>query len=891
MRDDVLQIISSAKEVTNAIVLTHNIDFVFLQTVVLASFRRCGHPTITVFADAACAAESFAHQQPVLAGLGVRYRVVLVAMDPGFRFHPKALLLAGEEAATLLVGSGNLTFGGWRENAEVWVRFDSEKDGAAPFHAFKDYLAEILARVPLSDAIAAEVEDAFDAKSKRWVSAQPAGDARLVGRVEAGPSLLDRMLDAVGSDPVEELLVCSPYFDDDGVGLREIVTRVGARRTTVLCQPERSMLNKQSWEPISGRATLLRADFTRASESGEARSAFMHAKFYAFRRAHEVIVLAGSANCSWAALISSDRVGNAELLAIRTVTPTEFEEEFLGELKVASEPVALRDDPALDPDDERSSGPALRVLAARLEARSLLVAYAPPMAAIVECLIDGTPARFTTVERGVLRAASGVAPRVVAIRGRVNGQLVESAPAWVDDEHHLRTTARGRSLADSIRARIRPGEWNASAWAEVLDVFCKHLTYMPVHHAVRVFTHGRTDDEPSGEVEFTAADVFSPDYRAPALGSIQIPTAIGGAGHVRSLQQLLLRWFGVATEVVEGEGGSGGTDDGGDNNDDTVDRPEQLKAATASKPPTAMEVSECDRRRIHALLHRIEEVMTSAEFLAERSPDYLAADIKIASALLRIGLREGWVERKRFFDLTQKIWCSLFFSSAPHGDVGWLWLEYRARTSEDMNAFVDEMRSAELSAALIGWKLAAPSHDGTPESARFELAAVLAVARLPWLWHGGEPDKIANELAVLLSHTADPTESREALVSQAEAEWALLLRRGHALRLLETAVSSMTPAEIRDRISSDELRPGDLLWQGKAGFCVVRHWASRAANNNVTVLRLQGAGGEAKFKASFTIPMRALLSEDVVPRSDDFGGEPRKVLREFLDELDSAFAR
>jgi len=59
----------------------------------------------------------------------------------------------------------------------------------------------------------------------------------------------------------------------------------------------------------------------------------------------------------------------------------------------------------------------------------------------------------------------------------------------------------------------------------------------------------------------------------------------------------------------------------------------------------------------------------------------------------------------------------------------------------------------------------------------------------------------------------------------------------------------------------------------------------------VTVLRLQGAGGEAKFKASFTIPMRALLSEDVVPRSDDFGGEPRKVLREFLDELGSAFAR
>ena len=51
MRADVLEVISSAKDVTNAVILTHNIDFVFVQTLVLSAFRRCGHPTITVFAD------------------------------------------------------------------------------------------------------------------------------------------------------------------------------------------------------------------------------------------------------------------------------------------------------------------------------------------------------------------------------------------------------------------------------------------------------------------------------------------------------------------------------------------------------------------------------------------------------------------------------------------------------------------------------------------------------------------------------------------------------------------------------------------------------------------------------------------------------------------------
>ena len=105
MRSDVLKVVSSARNVTNAIVLTHNIDFVFVQTVALSAFRRCGHPTITVFADSGCAADSFAQQRAVLTDLGVRYRVVPVAMGTGFRFHPKAVLLTGEQEGSCSWGA------------------------------------------------------------------------------------------------------------------------------------------------------------------------------------------------------------------------------------------------------------------------------------------------------------------------------------------------------------------------------------------------------------------------------------------------------------------------------------------------------------------------------------------------------------------------------------------------------------------------------------------------------------------------------------------------------------------------------------------------------------------------------------------------------------------
>ena len=140
MRLDLIKTIGEARDVTNVIILTHNIDFIFLQANLIRQLRKIGHPTLTVFADADCAIESFQRQGRWIEGIGKRYRVVPVAMNPGFCFHPKAVLLSSQIKATLLVGSGNLGFGGWRENAEVWIRFDTDVDGGAPFSAFYQYL-------------------------------------------------------------------------------------------------------------------------------------------------------------------------------------------------------------------------------------------------------------------------------------------------------------------------------------------------------------------------------------------------------------------------------------------------------------------------------------------------------------------------------------------------------------------------------------------------------------------------------------------------------------------------------------------------------------------------------------------------------------------------------
>ena len=870
MRSDILKAIAGSKEVTNAIILTHNIDFVFLQTVVLAAFRKCGHPTITVFADAQCAAESFAHQAPVLDGLGVRYRVVPVAMSPGFRFHPKAVLLSGEKDATLFVGSGNLTFGGWRENAEVWMRFDATVDGAPVFGEFNNYSKKILERVPLSDAIKGELTEAFDAATRPWLSEERLSTSpTLLGRAGSGASLLESFQGVKGVEPIDELVVCSPYFDARGAALHALIEQTAANSATVLCQPSGSTLTRKAFDAAGGTTNLQQVSFEHVSVDGEARPAFIHAKFYGLLRGGEALVIAGSANCSQAALVASGSTGNAELMALRRMPVADFESSLVGELQRIPAPAVLAE--ASPEPDDLSTATTLRVLAARFGSGTLLIGFAPARAEIHSCEVDCAKVHFSLAEPGIMSAACSVEPRSVRLEGLLDGNCTWSAPTWVDHERHLRASALGRSLADSIRARMQPGGWNVVAWADVMDVFCKHLTYMPTRDCGRAAaTASDADDADGGTFSFT--DVFSSSYEAPPLSGLGPLLVKLDGGKERSLQQLLLRWFGVVNEADEAEGTV--TAEG----DDEVDRPEVLSAARkrVAMPP----LTETDRRRIQKVLQQVEDAMTTEQFLAERRPELLAADLKVAAVLLRTGLREGWLGAHEFFQATHRIWTSLFFSGSPGANQGWL--EYRLRHAEDKTAFVAAVRSPELAAALLGWAFAVAPEEASPTSARFHLAVALAGARLPWLWNTGDDTAVARELEILLAHTGVPEASSEAPVREG---WERMLRRGHALLRLEAAAKTVPFGDLRARIQAPGLLAGDLLWQGSAGYCVVTKATPRTAKQWVPVLKLQTHREEACFDGALTMPIASLLEEAVIPMSPEFNIEPRRVLCEFLDDL------
>ncbi|MHA1749542.1 MAG: hypothetical protein ACTSYF_12955, partial [Promethearchaeota archaeon] len=146
MKNDLIKILSNEKNLTHIFILTYNIDFLFIQSLIIPQLRKCGNPKLTILADSECAIDVFERQGKYISALGIRYRVIPVGVQNLLCFHPKALVLIGKNQGQIFIGSGNLSFGGWRENAEIWIRYDSS-DEQFPIWEFYDYLEVINSQI------------------------------------------------------------------------------------------------------------------------------------------------------------------------------------------------------------------------------------------------------------------------------------------------------------------------------------------------------------------------------------------------------------------------------------------------------------------------------------------------------------------------------------------------------------------------------------------------------------------------------------------------------------------------------------------------------------------------------------------------------------------------
>lgn len=872
MRDDLIKQITALKNINHVVVLTHNIDFVFLQTVFLSALKQCGHPGLTLFADAQCARESYRFQSSMITGLGRRFRVVPVSMNTGFRFHPKAVFLVGDDQSVLFVGSGNMTFGGMRENAEIWNRFDTTEGDFQSIAAFREYLFEVSGRVAFKDAVKSEFMELFDEQKYEWVN--ELGEAGgLVGRVGDSESLESQMQKIIGDQPVSKITVSTPYFDPKADALKTLSENNLNPNIEVLIQSGQSTLLSEAAKNLPSNIELKSIGFSDLKEDGEIERRFIHAKIYAFHRSDEVDVFAGSANCSRAALLKSGTDGNAELMIHQSMDSKAFDQDILNEyIIVDSDPELINHD---DIEQEDSFNPGIQILAARFDISLLKVAYVlSKNIELTACLVDNIECDYEIHNECEIWVRTVSIPSSILLKGISEGTEIISNSIWVDEDSSLRSTSKGRALLERIRNSDSSNGMQADDWALIVELFAKDLEYTTAKELLREKSEkqGEKDKE---ESVITRSDVFAdtydkaPDFSGHLMGSLGSESA--------NIYSLLLNAFGI-TSIQDAT-----TPELNDNNnnEDTVDTPTTIKKKAEDKTKSE-EIPDRTRKRISKVINAITESFTNQSYLELRDPERLGTDLQIAGLVLRKALSEGWIDGQQYFDVTQKIWSILFFTIKKDEPVGWLGVRYKQ--AKDKNKFVLAISSPQLAATLFAWAIAVDMEIGGAYAQRFLSSLLLSMGRYPWLWHDGiNQDDLYIHLMKILEDSpcgVDGMVDIESLHQQRIS----LLRQGVALAQMENALSHQDIIHLRDRIKNKEASRGEILWQGKRGICIsLKNTAD--SGPNVKVLCLQDPDGDTSFMKEYLIPVRQIIDPEVLPDTEEFGEVQRKEVVRVMQRL------
>jgi hypothetical protein len=326
----------------------------------------------------------------------------------------------------------------------------------------------------------AEIDEAYDSSVRKW-AANLSEPSSLIGKVRTGDALINRISETIDTtNKIDKIIICAPYYDEKGEAILAFVEKLNPTQVDILIQNDRSTLYPSALKNMPENVSVFPVEFRRSQEGDIERRRFIHAKFFAIKQNEVVSVYVGSANCSQAALTITGSAGNAELMAIQKLTYQEFQERYLDEIEILEEKVSLQE-PSEKDEPSMQNGDAIRLQAARYESPTVTVAYnCAPAVILRKAIINDISYDIEIVETGVgVVTVLGQEPRTLHIEGTLNGQLIQSNSLWIDHERELRSTARGRTFVEIVRGRVRNDQWGIGAWTDIMDVFLKHLQYMP----------------------------------------------------------------------------------------------------------------------------------------------------------------------------------------------------------------------------------------------------------------------------------------------------------------------------------------------------------------------------------------------------------------------------
>lgn len=296
---------TGGRNLEEALFLSFTADLGFFEEVALGVTQATG-ARVTVAGDV-----SMARNDPRSVRRAGRSYLAGLAYAQGAAFHPKLMVLAGPEHATIALGSGNTTLAGWQANAELWtvLRVDGEQSPTA-VPDLSAWLRDLPERVRFSAGVPQALGRVAALLDRLHRDRTPAAS-----QVRVVSSLRSPIIDQLPQGPVDELAVFAPFYDRRSMALRRLLERFRPSRFTLAYQPGLSDLDGPSVA-----ALVKEYDGLVVSDNDQR---YRHGKLVEWVSEGQRWALTGSPNLSAAALLlSQGDGGNCELGIIAPITAT-----------------------------------------------------------------------------------------------------------------------------------------------------------------------------------------------------------------------------------------------------------------------------------------------------------------------------------------------------------------------------------------------------------------------------------------------------------------------------------------------------------------------------------------------------------------------------------------
>jgi hypothetical protein len=326
-------------------------------------------------------------------------------------FHPKLVVLIGDEDVWVAIGSGNPTMSGWGHNHELWLVLRAYRQrGPRALRDLGDWLIEVPEVVAMPSWLGATVEHIGRSITPSEVD-DSLPNLRIFGNLRRS------VVEQLPSGPVRSLRLTAPDFDGRSQAVRALVTRLSPGEVDIAVQRTLSQYNGQTLSEAT--SSVPRVGFWFLDEDRTS-----HGKLVEWFVGEVTTALVGSANLSFAAMLATTEAGgNCELMASYPVSGSLLPEgtsadrgEIQGFNTITAEPRVAR-------------GAVLTVLGARrlqdVIVVELVTTASEPIT--IETSPDGTPGTWMTAH--VVPADEG--PRVTA-RFRIPEQLGGAVRARVE---------------------------------------------------------------------------------------------------------------------------------------------------------------------------------------------------------------------------------------------------------------------------------------------------------------------------------------------------------------------------------------------------------------------------------------------------------------------------